>query len=187
MFFAFHFTLMTNRRIWIKQVLIAGGGVLILPACMSDEGASSVALLNIRITGKQELLLAELAETIIPATDTLGAKALNLHHFVLKMFDDCYDKPEQIKIGNGLKQFNSYAQKYTGSAFDKLKVEKQLALLRELSKDDTAAEDLQVFLKETRRWIIKGFETSEYVMTKLIPYEMVPGRFHGCFPITKAI
>jgi len=176
-----------TRRIWIKKVLIAGGGVLILPACMSDEGASSVELLNIRITAKEELLLAELAETIIPATNTFGAKALNLHHFVLKMFDDCYDKPEQVKLTNGWKQLNPYAEKYAESVFEKLKTEQKLTLLRELSKNDIAPEDLKFFLKETRRWVIKGFETSEYVMTKLIPYEMVPGRFHGFFPITKAI
>jgi len=176
-----------TRRIWIKKVLIAGGGILILPACMNDEGASSVELLNIRITAKEELLLGELAETIIPSTDTLGAKALNLHHFVLKMFDDCYGKPEQAKLTNGWKQLNPYAEKYSDSVFEKLKTEQKLTLLQELSKNDIAPEDLKFFLKETRRWVIKGFETSEYVMTKLIPYEMVPGRFHGCFPITKAI
>jgi hypothetical protein len=178
---------MTNRRIWIKQVLIAGGGVLLIPACINGDGAVSVMLKNIEITAKEESLLAELAETIIPATDTLGAKALNLHQFVLKMFDDCYDKTDQTKIVNGLKQLNPYGRKITGKAFNEVDKAGRLALLRDISKGEGVVEDLKFFLKETRTWVIKGFNTSEYVMTKLIPYEQVPGRFHGCFPLNKAI
>ena len=158
-----------------------------MPACMNDDGAVSVVLKNIKVNAKEESLLAELAETIIPATDTLGAKALNLHQFVRKMFDDCYDKPEQAKIVNGLKQLNPHAEKIAGKAFGELNTAERLALLRAVSKGEGATEDLKFFLKETRTWVIKGFNTSEYVMTKLIPYEMVPGRFHGCFPVNKSI
>jgi hypothetical protein len=27
--------------------------------------------------------------------------------------------------------------------------------------------------------VIQGYKTSEYFMTQVVPYELVPGRFHG--------
>lgn len=49
--------------------------------------------------------MAELCETILPATDTPGAKDLSAHLFVLKMIDDCYKKDHQQQFSNGLKDF----------------------------------------------------------------------------------
>ncbi len=175
-----------NRRVWIKQVIIAGGSTLFLPACINDEGASSVALENISITDKQEQLLADLCEAIIPQTDTPGAKALNLHQFILKMFDDCYDKPQQQSLVFGLKQLNNYAKDNAEQTFSQLTQDKKLVLLKKITTDEAADKDLKLFLAETRKWIIKGYSTSEYVLTKINTYELVPGRFHGCVEINKA-
>lgn len=175
-----------NRRVWIKQLLIAGGGVLILPACMQDDGAVSVALKNISISGKDEQLFSAITEAIIPQTDTLGAKALNLHQFVLKMFDDCYDPAQQKNLVAGLKQFNSYSEENAGDKFTALNNEKQLDLLKEISGKSGVNSDLKFFLAETRSWTVKGYKNSEYVLTKLRPYELIPGRFHGCVSINKA-
>jgi hypothetical protein len=174
-----------HRRIWIKQVLIVGGGVLILPACNNEEGASSVALRNISITRKEEGLLSEIAETIIPATDTPGAKALNLHQFVLKMMDDCYDNEEQKKILTGFKEFDNYCKKTTGNRFVDLSKENKLSTLKAIGKGQAPNNDLKFFLDQVRRWTIRGYDSSEYVLTKINPYQLAPGHFEGCKQITK--
>ena len=176
-----------NRRIWIKQMAVAGGGLLLLPACRNDDGAVSVTLKNITVTAKEEMLLAEIVEAIIPATDTPGAKALNLHQFVLKMFDDCYDETQQQKIIAGLRQINDDADENFDRYFIKLTTEQKLELFGEIASHKSVDYQPKFFLNETRRWTIKGYETSEYVMTKIIPYELVPGRFHGCVKITKSV
>ena len=168
-------------------MIIAGGGLLFLPACKHEKGASLVVLKNISITAKEEDLLAEIAETMIPATDTPGAKALNLHQFVLKMMDDCYDKEEQKKIVSGLRTVNSYSEKSKGNSFKDLSRGNKLAVLREIGKDKSKDSELNFFLLQTRKWLVKGYETSEYVLTKITPYELVPGRFEGCKKITKAV
>ncbi|MFD2146988.1 gluconate 2-dehydrogenase subunit 3 family protein [Mucilaginibacter antarcticus] len=167
--------------------MLAGGGILLLPACVNDEGAVSVPLKNISITSKQELLLADITETIIPKTNTPGAKELNLHHFVLKMFDDCYDATKQAGIVAGLKQFNDFAKDSAGDNFIALATNKKLQLLKTIAKDATVNADLKLFLTETRKLTIKGYSNSKYVLTKLRPYELVPGRFHGCVPVNKAV
>ena len=166
---------------------MAGGGLLLLPACMNEEGAVSVPLNNISITHKEEMLLAEIAEPIIPATDTPGAKALNLHQFVLKMFDDCYEKAQQEKIMAGLRQVDDFAKETAGQRFSKLTAGEKVNVCRGMANHQSADSELKLFLTETRRWVIKGYSTSEYVMTRLVPYELVSGRFHGCVPVTKVV
>lgn len=176
-----------HRRIWIREVVLAGGAILLLPACMNDKGALSVSLANISITAKEEALFADVCETIIPETDTPGAMALNIHQFVLKMMDDCYDKPEQQQITRGLRELNHFAKISALAVFTDLKPEKKVKVLREIKSANSAGPDLKFFLTQTRKWVIKGYDTSEYVLTRLVPYQLVPGFFHGCVRIDKTV
>jgi hypothetical protein len=174
-----------HRRVWIKQITIAGGAIFLLPACRYDKGAISLTLKTIDINDREEKLLAEIADAIIPETGTYGAKTLNLHQFLLKMIDDCYDNKQQDKYLNGLRQLNDYSKEKTGNLFTELEQNNKLILIRCIVKEK-ANEDLNYFLAETRHWVVKGYETSEYFMTKIIPYELVPGRFHGCVKVFPA-
>lgn len=163
--------------------MLAGGGMLLLPACMQDEGSASTLLKNISISDKNEELLADITETIIPQTTTKGAKALNLHQFVLKMFDDLYDKDQQDRLVAGLKQFDNYVNKSTNAYFASLQKVQKLDILQKISSEDSLEDELKFFLEETRKWTVKGFQTSQYVLTELLPYELIPGRFHGCVAV----
>lgn len=175
-----------QRRIWIKQITIVGGGLFFLPACKNDDGSSSVPLKNISVSSKEENLLAEITETIIPATDTPGAKEMNLHQFALKMIDDCYDKEDQRKILAGLRSFDRYSKDISGKSFHELSVDKRLHILRQAAADKSKT-NIQYFIDQLRKWTIRGYETSEYVLTKITPYHLVPGRFAGCKKITKLV
>jgi len=176
---------MMDRRVWIKQVVFIGGAILIMPACAQDEGALYVSLKNIAINSNDEKLLSEITETIIPETTIQGAKSLNLHQFVLKMFDDCYDPKHQDIIVSGLQQFDGFAKRFAGDQFAALNENQKLEVLRTVAQNKRLNNDLKYFLNETRLWTIRGFSTSKYVLTKINPYEMVPGRFHGCITINK--
>jgi hypothetical protein len=175
-----------NRRVWIKQTLIAGGGLLIIPACLQDAGAVSVLLKNIKITAKEETLFAELTEAILPQTNTPGAKSLNLHQFVLKMFDDCYSEEDQKKLVSGLRKLNNFSEKNLNEGFTRLPEDTKLEVLNSISAGKAADDNLKFFLAETKNWVIKGYNTCEYFSNKIIPYELVPGRFHGCVTINNS-
>lgn len=47
------------------------------------------------ISGTQKKLLGELSETLIPASDTPGAKDVSAHLFALMMIGDCYKKEDK--------------------------------------------------------------------------------------------
>src|SRR5690606_41927465 len=57
----------------------------------------SIALNHLQVNGEEEDLLALIAETIIPETDTPGARTVGAHHFTLVMVDDCLPKDQQLE------------------------------------------------------------------------------------------
>lgn len=161
-----------NRRIAIKQVLIFAGGMALIPSVLKGAGSASIALTHLEVSADQEKLLAEIAEVIIPKTNTPGAKALGLHLFVLKMIDDCYEKTVRQKFLAGLKSFEGLD----------VPVIKQLATELNFGRSG-ASEDTKSFFRLMKQQTINGYMNSEYVMTKLVLWELVPGRYNGYFPV----
>ena len=178
-----------KRRIALKQLGFITAGAMILPSCVQQVKQATIPLKNIIINGDQELLLAEIAETIIPATDIPGAKALNAHHFVLKMIDDCHDKESQQQFVAGLSQVEKTVKEKLGKPFEESTPEERKNFLRELeqknkeAKEGEKKEDLPAFYSMTKRYTTQAFLSSEYVMTNVFKYNMIPGRFEGCVQI----
>jgi len=175
-----------ERRLFIKQVLIMGGGIAMLPSCMRDSGKSSIALDNLDVSLEQEKLLAEVSETIIPATDTPGAKELNLHLFVLKMLDDLYEKEDQKLFMKGLGDFADSAKDKYSKSFQELAVPQKQEFLLAIEQDKQAPPAIAKFYEIMKGRTIGGYLNSKYVMTNLIKWELVPGRYNGYFPVKAA-
>lgn len=169
-----------NRRAAVRNLLYIAGGALVLPACFRKSGKASIELQHLAISEDDEQLLAELAETLIPATDTPGGKELLLHLFVLKMVDDCHSPKEQEQFIKGLSAFSKWSQKELGSEFAAAKADSRVALLGKIDKSSDEA--MKKFFSIAKRRAIQGYMNSRYVMTNLIKYELVPGRYNGYAP-----
>lgn len=173
------------------MVLITGGAML-LPSCVKNHKPVSIELKNIKISAPQEDLLAEITEIIIPATDTPGAKDIGLHKFVLRMVDDCYEPEEQQTFLTGLSQFEEMAKQKSGDNFLELDKDQRVQLIKELdgikSSDNKAEKEKPVnaFYSIVKNLSLRGYMTSEYVMTNQLYYKMVPGKFTGCVEIKDA-
>ena len=147
----------------------------LLPSCLREEGKVSIQLQHLDISATQEKLLAEIAELIIPKTDTSGAKDLNLHLFVLKMLDDCYDTKDQEQFMKGLKSFEGLE----GTAL------KEQVMAANAGKPGLSKE-ITDFYSIMKSRTIGGYLNSKYVMSKLLIWELVPGRYNGYFPVKTA-
>ena len=44
-------------------------------------------------------------------------------------------------------------------------------------------EEASSFLKVYRGLVVRGYTESEHFLTRVRPYELVPGRFKGCVPL----
>ncbi|WP_257667421.1 gluconate 2-dehydrogenase subunit 3 family protein [Parapedobacter tibetensis] len=168
-----------NRRTALRNLLIIAGGAMVLPACYRQSGSATVALNNLDISEADENLLAELVEALIPATDTPGGKELLLHLFVLKMVDDCHSPEDQQAFSAGLNAFAKWAPNELGSSFADADPAKKEALLQSVQDGNAPDESIGKFYGITKRRAIQGYMNSEYVMTNLVKYELVPGRYDG--------
>ncbi|HEX6891328.1 MAG TPA: gluconate 2-dehydrogenase subunit 3 family protein, partial [Chryseolinea sp.] len=121
-----------KRRIALKQLGFITAGAMILPSCVQQVKQATIPLRNIIVNGDQEALLAEIAEAIIPATDIPGAKALNIHHFVLKMVDDCQDKESQQQFTSGLSLVEKAVKERFDKGFEECSAEERKQFLLEL-------------------------------------------------------
>ena len=101
---------MMNRRDALARVALLMGGAVIggdyfltgcSPASSNKEAGDTkdkAAANNFKpLNPEQTAYLTEVADTILPATKTPGAKAANVGSFMAVMVRDCY-KPEDQKI-----------------------------------------------------------------------------------------
>lgn len=174
---------MVNRRGAIRQIFCISAGALILPSCMEDKSKSSILLKNMSIDASEEKMLEHLTETILPSDGTPGARDIYAHLFALKMMDDCYKKEEQQKFVKGMKQFEKASGKELNTTFEKATPALRQQFLKKIEADKGSTEDLSFFYFTLKRLTIQAYTTSEFYLTKVQVYEMVPSRYHGCVPV----
>lgn len=176
-----------TRRDALKQCFIITVGTAIIPSCQNYKSKPAIVLNNIRLEGDEEKLVTEICETMIPATNTPGARDTLAHLFVLRMVDDMYSEEEQQQFMKGLKEFDKIAKDNLGKSFVRGNSLQKTSLLSSIlessSKDEP--ENVVVFLKAIKKLTIQGFISSKYYMTKVRVYKLVPGQFYGCVPVTR--
>lgn len=173
-----------NRRQLLQNLAVATTGALLLPACAADPKKVSITLNRLKISGDEETLLADLAETFIPATDTPGAKAVGAHLFALVMVDDCQPAERQEKFLRGMRSFNQICQEKAGKKFSSASIDERLNILKAIEENmKDLSEETKTFYEGTKHYILQGYRQSEYFLTKVKPYKLVPGPvFKGCVP-----
>lgn len=169
-----------KRRTAIKQLLIAAGGLVLIPSCLREPGKPTIDLANLNLNSSDEELLAQIVEVIIPETDIPGARSLHLHLFVMKMVDDCHSQEDRLQFVEGLKKWNEEAKQALGVVFGEAEEVQRVHFVEEVDADSEHV--LARFLGITKQRTIQGFLNSQYVMTHEVIYELVPGRYNGYAP-----
>ena len=177
-----------QRRTALKQLGFLAGGALLLPSCLGKEAAppATIQLHNLSINGNQENVLAAMCEALIPKTDIPGARELNAHHFVLRMMDDCYEPEAQQKFLTGFTQAEKAMEEKTGKTFEEATLEEQQAFLKDIESGNVTVEgenQLKAFYEPFKGRTIQAYMGSEYVMTNIFGYNMIPGTFKGAVEI----
>ncbi len=172
-----------TRRDAIRSCLIITVGALV-PSCLQEKNKPAIAYKHLSIDGNQEKLISEVSETIIPATDTPGAKDTYTHLFVLKMLDDCYNKDEQQQFIKGMKEFEKLSQKKFDKSFVDCNMLQREELVRNNINSKNVSEDISAFFKIMKKLTVQGYMTSKYYLNNIQVYKLVPGKYYGCIPVT---
>ncbi|MBI3712989.1 MAG: gluconate 2-dehydrogenase subunit 3 family protein [Burkholderiales bacterium] len=121
-----------NRRELLKAVAaLSGYAVMGGEAFLQQAQAAS----SLRLTSRQIHLLDEIAETIIPATDTPGAKAAQVGKLMDVMVRDCYTPVQQAAFMQGLATFPQQCKATMGSEFLGLTQKQRHTYLVQLEKE----------------------------------------------------
>lgn len=174
-----------DRRKALKHLGILSGGMVMLPSCDFTAEKVSLTLNRLKITKSQETLMKELTESILPQDDLPGALNLKVHDFVWTMVDDCLKNETMQSYLEGMTNFNKRVVELTGQSFLKSDQQDRVKALHSIVKEevrpsDLVSRDVLNFVEITKSFTILGYMKSEYIMTEIMPYSLVPGSYGTC-------
>lgn len=197
-----------DRRELLKTIAVLTGGAVVggeffLSGCTSGAGSAASVFTPATIA-----LLDEIAETIIPATNTPGAKAAAVGSFMKVMVTDCYTDEEQKVFSDGITNLQDICRKMYNETFLNCTPQQRHDLLVTLEKEakayNTKKQESEKEAKEVakaskvpfteapphyytmmKQLTLWGFFTSKTGMTETLRHIPVPGRYDGALPYKK--
>lgn len=164
------------RREALQKLAILLGGTLSFPAQAALRG-EVINSLPIDIPADLQVLVANLAEVIIPSTNTPGAKEAGVGPFITHVIQNCTTRSEQDKFLDGLRKTDALSQTAFGKPFSDLTRPQQVEIVSQLTQRE------KDFFLAMRELTIVGYFTSELGATKTLEYLAIPGRFQGDIPL----
>ena len=175
-----------DRRKALKTLAIVSGGVITLPQWMISCGISDTAVHQTSFSAAEQKILASITDTIIPAGNpiaigSIGALSVGVDKFLQKLIDDCYAKDVQDNVKAQLKNLEASAQTANKKIFAECtQKERETLLLRFSTSENKAEKDFFDLIKSET---IRGFNTSQKVMTEYLGYKVAPGHYYGCVDV----
>lgn len=193
--------------------LLTGGAVIgsdfLLSGCKNPSSKTGAVFSADDIS-----FLDEVAETILPATKTPGAKAAKVGQFMTIIVNDCYEEKDQQSFHAGMKKLDEACQKMNGHAwlkatpqqrhnllvtldkeakdhmkqkidFDKGQDEKEKAELANGNKDFKKEQMPSHYFTMMKQLTLWGYFTSKEGVTGALRYDPVPGHYDGCIDYKK--
>ncbi|MEO6684865.1 MAG: gluconate 2-dehydrogenase subunit 3 family protein [Dyadobacter sp.] len=190
-----------KRRDAIARVALLMGGTLSAPTMLAFlEGCKSSTetstALSFPFSADQKNLVSEVAEIIIPKTDTPGAKDAEVGEFIEKMIKECYAGKDQDSFAKGLKELEK-KDFLKASPADQTKILKELEASAKTDSEKATEERKKFteagkeytddqgvpFFKLIKELTLLGYFTSEPGATLALDYVPIPGRYDGCIDL----
>lgn len=164
-----------HRRDALQRIAWVLGGALSPELTAGLMGQVLHVGARVPVRAENTALIAEIADVIIPATDTPGAKDAGAEQFIVRVIRDCHVYAEQAEFYEGLDRFRSECTKRLGIAFEQMDAKQRREMVLH------AARNLKAFFNRIRQLTIAGYFQSEIGATKALDFVPVPGRFDGSF------
>jgi len=180
--------ILTRREALIRVGGLLGGSLVgssfVLSGCATPDARPVANLFR----GADIALMDEIADTILPPTDTPGAKAAAVGAFMAVMVADTYTAAEQSIFRAGLASVDSECRREHGVGYMEARPEQRHDLLERLDREQydymrsrSAAAPVHYF-RMIKELSLQGYFTSEIGYTQAMRYLETPGRFDPCVP-----
>ena len=178
-----------NRREAIQRVSMMFGGVaLVGHSALLDASEQAASLSGALLEATDVALLDEIAETILPETETPGAKEAGVGPFMALMVADAYSPDEQKIFREGMATLERECEAANGKGFLASTPSERLSLLEKLDREQhsymKSRDDGQPvhYFRMMKELALLGYFTSEIGYKKAMRYVETPGRFEPCVP-----
>jgi hypothetical protein len=203
-----------NRREAIRRVsALLGGAAFVGGDALIAAIAKAAPIEGTpgNFSAGQVALLDEIAETILPATRTPGAKDAKTGAFMARMVTDCYSPAQQKVFQEGMRKLDEATQKASQVSFMAATPEQRLAVLNALDLEQKRVMDSRAaanrkrlglaplpglpaaapqadikapahYFRMMKELALLGYFTSEIAYTKVLHYIESPGRLDPCIP-----
>ena len=183
-----------QRRDAISRVALILGGTIVgaelfLSGCKNSD--KNIGGAGVNFSNDDVAFLDEVAETILPATNTPGAKEAKVGEFMTVMVRDCYEAKDQKIFTEGMQKLNAASKAKNGASFLDSSPQQRHDLLVDLDKeqkdymDKKKADDPTHYFRMMKELTLWGYFTSEPGATKALRYVAVPGKYEGCIDYKK--
>lgn len=175
-----------NRRELLQMIASVTGYAMIGSPVLMTACASANPYRGIVLNSRDQTLLATIAETILPRTDTPGAIDAGVPEMIVRLVDNTYEDADQVEFHNGLAAIRSGSVERYGQAFEDLTAEQRTAFLNELNQlgpryQRPAGVTAHYFVM-MKQLTIYSYFTSELVQTQVLRLVPVPGSYNGDYP-----
>ena len=179
-----------KRREAVQYISLLLGGTLVgshyfLEGCKSKTGIAT------EFTPETIAYLDEIADTILPATKTPGAKAAKVGQFMTVMVNDCYDAADQKIFHEGMGKLDDAANKTYNDSFMNINPQQRHDLLVKLDAEqkdymkNKKPDAPSHYFRMMKELTLLGYFTSEIGCTQARRYIETPGKYDGNYPYKK--
>jgi hypothetical protein len=182
--------LLSRREALQRVSALLGGAALIGHAALlaGCAPASAVARSGAASFSAHDVaLLDEIADTILPATSTPGAKAAGVGPFIATMVVDSYTAQQQRIFRAGLETLERECLRVNGVGFIAATPPQRLPLLERVDREQfegggRTQRGEPHYFRMLKELTLLGYFTSEIGYTQALRYAETPGRFDPSIP-----
>ena len=138
------------------------------------------------LSPSQLALVAAIADTLLPRTDTPGAVDVGVPAFVDVIASENYSDGDRAAFSTGLDALATQLSSAAGIPFVSLSPEYRGMAIEAMERmTDRRAEPARTYWR-LKGLVVHGYFTSERVMKDVLKVEVMPGRFEGSAPVALA-
>jgi hypothetical protein len=169
-----------RRSLILGAVFLVGGAVALTRFSKGTAAESSAGPV---FSSDQFALLEQASEEIIPTTDTPGAIGAGVPEFIRQLLADWGSNETRALIVGVLESVEKQAWSRHGAGFLELPGERRQSLIRALDEESLARKDIG--WSRFKQLVLLGYYHSEVGATQELRYELVPGAWRSCLPLTE--
>jgi hypothetical protein len=183
--------LIMNRKKAIRNIVLLGGGAAALLA--GWKGYNIFKKPAFAKLDEYQLLINELAELIIPETDTPGAGKAGVGRFITIMVKECTGRQAQNNFIEGVADLADYAKSRYDKPFLQCSPADKISILHHFEEKGKGYKGVlgkaetrflgDSFFTTLKRYTVMGYCTSKQGATSALRYDYIPGSYQGMVPL----